>query len=402
MTFNNANAINNNDNIKITIQYKTNTFLVDTFKYKTLSYIKDKVYNHFYPIRSDINLYYMNKNLSGFEVKPLGFFFKNVNKVTIQVKDVNYNSSSSNNVSQRSSNVSLLSDRKISLNSSCDNVVLGNMQVGKGNQMKGVVLPVINANANANTSISSESYNNNNSNNSGNKRKRLFQSKSQNVFMKIRAHQQSIYNIDITCRDCFINLVSYYCRTCCKFICNDCLLLTNECMSSVYYSKHYGHKTFRLLNDGNNMYKRNLALYKDKLSEELGKAKSEYESVQGKQGNEVNLEEWKEKMLSEMNVVVGNVLNSVEGGNDLCGKGSDLDNALKEIEMIDIDKYKDPFEIFERINKVECGVEDVVNETVRGSKRKRLSDKIDLMVELCNKELMEVKNMLQKELSKND
>ena len=38
MTFNNvnANAINNNDKIKITIQYKTNTFLIDTFKYKTL------------------------------------------------------------------------------------------------------------------------------------------------------------------------------------------------------------------------------------------------------------------------------------------------------------------------------------------------------------------------------
>ena len=401
MTFNNvnANAINNNDKIKITIQYKTNTFLIDTFKYKTLSYIKDKVYNHFYPIRSDINLYYMNKNLSGFEFKPLGFFFKNVNKVTIQVKDVNYNSSSnsSNNVLQRSSNYSLLSDRKISLNSSCDDVVLDNTQIGKGNQIKGVVLPVINVNVN--TSISSESYNNSNNNNSGNKRKRLFQSKSQNVFMKIRAHQQSIYNIDITCSDCFINLVSYYCRTCCKFICNDCLLLTNECMG---YSKHYGHKTFRLVNDGNNVYKRNIALYKDKLIEELGKARSEYENVQGKRGNEVDLGELKEKMLSEMNVVMDNVLSSVDGGNDQCGKGSDLDNALKEIEMIDIDKYKDPFEIFERINKVECGVERVVNETVKGSKRKRLNDKIDLMVELCNKELMEVKNMLQKELSKND
>ena len=394
MTFNNVNAINKNDKIKITIQYKTNTFIVDTFKYKTLSYIKDKVYNHFYPIRSDINLYYMNKNLSGFEFKPLGFFFKNVNKVTIHVKDVNY--INNNGVLQRNSNCSLLSDRKINLNSSCDDVVLDNTQSGKGGKMKGVVLPVINVNVN--TSISNESYNNNsnsNNNNSGNKRKRLFQSKSQNVFMKIRAHQQSVYNIDITCSDCFINLVSYYCRTCCKFICNDCLLFTNtnKC------TKHYGHKTFRLVNDGNNVYERNVALYKDKLNEELCKARSEYESVQG---NEIDLGEWKKKVLSEMNVVVSNVVSSVDGGSELCGKGSDLDNALKEIEMIDIDKYKDPFDIFERINKVECNIEGVVNENVRGSKRKKINDKIDLMVELCNKELMEVKNMLQKELSKND
>ena len=337
MTYNAVNA----DKIKVTIQYKTNTFSFETFKYKTLSYIKDKVYNHFYPIRSDINLVYMNKNLSGFELKPLGFFFKTLHKVTIHVKEINYN----NMLLQHSSNYSL-SERKISLNSSCDDVVLVNTPNMKCNKTKVVMLPHINMNMNMNTSLSNESCNSNSNSSNRRNNKRLFQSKSQNVFMKIRAHQQSTYNIDITCSDCFINLVSYYCRTCCKFICNDCLLLTNESMSA----KHYGHKTFRLMNDGNkdsnNVYKRNVSMYKDKLIKELYNVKGEYENVQYKQDKEVDLVQWKEKLLSEVNMIVNDISNNVDVVTKQHEQGNDLSNALKQIDSIEIDKYKDPFEIF--------------------------------------------------------
>lgn len=74
--------------ITIVLNYNSLDYSVQLSEYKKLQCVKDKAYNLFYPIKTDIKLKYNNKDLSKFMDQSIGLLFSKKNYVRIKVEKV--------------------------------------------------------------------------------------------------------------------------------------------------------------------------------------------------------------------------------------------------------------------------------------------------------------------------
>ena len=74
-----------NQKIKIILSYYHNEQTIMVPIYKTLSYVRDKVFNIFYPISGEIILVYNGMNLNDSFEKPLGLIFPDQSIVKINI-----------------------------------------------------------------------------------------------------------------------------------------------------------------------------------------------------------------------------------------------------------------------------------------------------------------------------
>ena len=73
------------DSITIILNYNNKNLSIVVKRFKKLEIIKEKAYQLFFPIKSDIQLKYNNKDLSSFLDQSIGLLFENKEKVKLQI-----------------------------------------------------------------------------------------------------------------------------------------------------------------------------------------------------------------------------------------------------------------------------------------------------------------------------
>lgn len=357
--------------IKINIKYRDASFTITTLKHKPLSYIKTKIYNHFFPMKHNITLFYLNQNLSEYEMKPLGFIFKQQQAVTLQVKET----------------TTTINNHRHTNNYNRNAVSLSSIDIAKSNQRK---LPPIDTNK---LSINNKT-----------KYNCLPISISAASLSPAQTCKSNVVNIN--CFDCSSNQSSFYCRTCNKFICAECLMYPNNNAKVV----HEKHKTICLERSD---WKKSIDAYKEKLLEEVKEGKEGYEKVESVKEREVDLKKWKEKLGKEVDGVVDVVLNVFEGvpkqnykvneGSNSKNKQSkfeqDYTNTQNKLNSIEINKYKDPFALFETLNKLEKDIDTLFLDSVVINQQKSADTKVDSILTTLINEFTSIKASLQRETS---
>lgn len=330
---------NNQQKIKITLDYNGNSFTIYTYKFKPISFLEEKVYQHFYPIRNKICFFYMNKNLNNFKEKPIGFFFKSQHVATIQVKDIFTTQNKSYIFKQRKHSF----DNNIIMNKS-----LNHSSIHNNSSLN--ILPYI-----------------------------YKPKKIKNIFQEI--------SIDMICFSCHAENVRFYCRNCNKFI----------CLSCVSDKPHFEHKVFQLKNDTNE----NISSYQDKIIYELKETKKLINNISLLKNKKVDIEKWKNNLSSSIDNItnVSNKLQSLVPSTNFDDKNAfekEYEKAKNKLNNIQVDKYKDPFELFDIINKSEKSINNLFNDSIAYNKKeimkkriinlyKEVNDEIDLILKKIKK-----------------
>ena len=76
------------DFIKIILNYNGKDISISLNTFIKLNIVKQKAYQLFYPIKSDIKLKYNNKDLSYFLDQPIGLLFENKTKIKITIEPI--------------------------------------------------------------------------------------------------------------------------------------------------------------------------------------------------------------------------------------------------------------------------------------------------------------------------
>ena len=87
--------------LKINLEYEDRVIASEIPPYKTLKYIKTLAKKLFYIKNADIQLIYMNKDITGYENYLIGDFFKRKNQISIKIISLNINSKSTNNIKMK-------------------------------------------------------------------------------------------------------------------------------------------------------------------------------------------------------------------------------------------------------------------------------------------------------------
>lgn len=330
---------NNQQKIKITLEYNGNSFTISTYKYKPISFLEEKVYRHFYPIRNKICLFYMNKNLNNFEEKPIGFFFRSQHAATIQIKDV-FAIQNKSYIKQRKNSF----DTNITMNNSVNHSSIHNNSSLN-------ILPYIHK-----------------------------PKKVKNIFQEI--------SIDMLCFSCHTENVRFYCRNCNKFI----------CLSCASDKPHSEHKVFQIKND----YQENISSYKEKIITELTQTKNLISNISFLNNKKVDIEKW-EKNLSCSIDNISNVSNKLQSSvpstnfEDRNSFGKEYEKAKSKLNSIQIDKYKDPFELFEIINKSEKTINNIFHDSIAYNKKEIMKRRIQNIYDEVSAEI----DLILKKMKKN-
>lgn len=333
------------DSITVILNYNNKNLPIVVKKFNKLYNIKDKAYHFFYPIKTDIKLKFNNKDLSSFLDQPIGLILENREKVKIQVEPV------------LGSKRPLI--RKIKLNSQ-KNLFNENSEIkipespitnDRYKSIKTEALPKNNIKSFSPTSI----------------KKKLPPLKIKNK-MKIDISSFKI------CRDCLTNDTKYYCRKCNKFICDNC--------------RNKKHKNHPLLDIDISSDGSNIAKYKEELINKLCFAINNLDNLDNIQMNEISVEEWNKKYTDGINSLTqiakdqkdelkynknkkdNNKSNSSNDKNDFLNRINEEKNLINNIT---ISTNKDPFQLFNDINKRER----IINQTLK--KGKNTTNKIEEM-----------------------
>ena len=75
------------DSINLILNYHNRSIKVEFKKHKTLIDVKKKVFELFYPVKHNINIYLNNKNLEPLVKQPIGYIFSGQSLVNLKVVD---------------------------------------------------------------------------------------------------------------------------------------------------------------------------------------------------------------------------------------------------------------------------------------------------------------------------
>lgn len=323
------------DSINIVLNFNNKKSSIITKKYKTLYYIKDKIYQLFYPIKSDIILKYNNRDLSRFLDQSIGLIFENKGKVMLQIEQI------------MGSKRPIV--RKIKVNSQ-KNLFNEDSEINKQQA------PLSN---NRYKSIKTESV-----------PKIYLKSFSVSMAKKklppIKLKNKS--KIDFLsckkCIECLANETKYYCKKCNLFTCSIC--------------KNKKHKSHLILEIDIKNEKANVDKYKQEIINNLCISIKNLDNLDNIQSSQIIVEEWEKRYNEAINRLAHiaeekkEELKNNKNNNKESNKAKN-DEFLKKIEdekqlinNIVISSNKDPFQLFNDINRRER----IINQTLKRKKSK--------------------------------
>ena len=337
------------DSMTIILSFNNKNLSIIVKRFKQLEYIKEKAYQLFYPIKSDIKLKYNNKDLSSLLDQSIGLIFENKGKVKLEIEAI------IGTKRQLIKKIKLNSQKNIFNNmNNIPELNIPNIQdppdiTDRYKSIQAESLPTINLKT---------------LNNSSSTKKKLPPIKNKNNKIKIKIDILS-YKL---CRECLTNETKYYCRQCNKFICIKC--------------NNKKHKNHLLLESDINNEKRNVDIYKEAIINKLCLVINNLDNIDNIQTNEISMEEWKNKYNEAINNLTriaqeqkeelkNNKNNNKKNinDNDNNDKNEFLQRLKDEKELLNnivISTGKDPFELFNDINKRER----IINQTIKKGKNK--------------------------------
>ena len=348
------------ESITFTLSYSNKNLSVIVKRFKKLRYLKDKAYQLFYPIKSDVKLKYNNKDLTSLLDQSVGLIFENKGKVKLGIEPIIGTKRPINKRSQLNSKKNLL----------------GENEEEEDSKYKALQTEALNNNFNSSSAL-----------NSGRQKLPPIKNKNKN----------SAKNFDITsykiCRECLSNDTNYYCRNCDIFLCPKC------------FNKK--HKKHQYLETDINDEKSNVDKYKEEINNSLFSTFNNLDNLSNVVKNDVNFEEWKKKYYDSVNKLTqianyqkeeikNNDNKEDNSGDSNDGKMEYQNNLDKEKEIlnnIDISTDKDPFQLFKDINKEER----LINQTLKKGKNK--SNQIEEMFVSIENEIDNILFDLEEQLS---
>jgi hypothetical protein len=362
--------------INLILNYHGRSIIVELKKYKTLTDVKQKVFDLFFPVQHNINLYLNNKNLEPLINQPIGYIFSGQSLVKLKVVDEGVNDSPFKLVNRYQDSFYVINDLMKSYNRqnlkvpkkankinsiSNDNNKLNKSKKNINDKNKSLML-----NKNKLYLLKTELNNINDFTNiySEVKNKKLFNSSSvdnlktkkietgrlklpvihpknaivknvKNSKNKISNNQNNNIIIYNKCNDCYINKIFIYCRQCDKFICNNCALNKK--------GYHLIHKVefIKLAQDSN---KANIKLYKNLIITNLKGSLFSFNNIGKKAITSNNEEEKKENKSNDENENTENnksenydynqMINNISDNiYKLIDKVTEMKNTLKEIDF---------------------------------------------------------------------
>ena len=207
-------------NIEINFQYLDQYITIKAEPYKTLHEIKDKAIKKMVYTPNNVNCFYSNVDLSNDENKKIGDIFNHKEKVTIKLKKKNINIPTITLSHSLKKNNSIKPLKNIINN---NNNIINNLYINKKKFDNTLLKYKYNF---QNVSISKLPNTDKN---------RLTRNKSDGalgLLPLVSSRTNNINNNNINLCECKKKQISDYCRTCRKFICNDCKL------NSIKHKKH--------------------------------------------------------------------------------------------------------------------------------------------------------------------
>ena len=427
------------ESIHLILNYHGRSLIVEFKKYKTLVHVKQKVFDLFFPVKHNINIYLNNKNLEPLVNQPIGYIFSGQSLVNLKVVDegvintpyklVNryqdsfYTTNDLMSISRRNfnfnnkaskTNSSSISNKLSKSNSKEKNKIKTN----KSNMLTQNNLFLLKKELTKNNNFTSNKNLNNN--------KKLFKSGSvENIKTKKyqigktklppiiqKASNKNNNNINILynkCNDCYINKISKYCRLCDEFLCNNCALNKK--------SFHIKHKDdlITLIQDSNKanikQYKKIInKILKESLSsfDNIGKNKNKGESDNEQEENEIKDDDKSNKEEFDYNEMItkisGSVYKLVDQANEMKSNLKDIDfsqidandekidaiceNEKEVLKRLNVFEYVSPFQPFFILNTYERNMAKYFNNYgVNCDERLYVKTKIELMFENVEKEV---------------
>ena len=301
------------ESIHLILNYHNRSIIVELKKYKTLIHVKQKVFDLFFPVKNNINVYFNNKNLEPLVNQPIGYIFSGKTLVNLKVVDegvintpfrlVNRFQDSfyttndlmskitkkNFNLEQKSNSKS--KDNKLSkINSEKNTIINKSLMLNKNKLLllKGEVNNNNNINNNKNIRTNKKLFNSSSVDNlnikksqSNKKKLKLPLIPQKNNGVKNNNNKNNNDNVSIIynkCNDCYINKITIYCRQCDKFLCNNCALNKK--------SYHIEHKNdFLTLIPNSN--RANIKQYKNIIYKQLKTSLSSFDN----KGNKIKTKE---------------------------------------------------------------------------------------------------------------
>lgn len=359
------------ESIQLILNYEARSVIVEFKKYKTLEDVKEKIYDLFYPIKNQINIYSNNKNLEPLLDQPIGYIFAGKSIVNLKIVDMDKIESpyklvkrfKVSNIIEDVTNVYnrlnfQKSPNKINISSPNTNNKINNQK--SKNLHKLVRKPTLLLSKNNLISLKSE-LNKQDNIDIDNKNQKLIKSNSVDnlevlnftgkrnnlktklppITLKNSNNKNKHFKIDVVpnkinlrlnstknnrsqsmknilynkCNNCFINKISSYCRTCDAFLCPNCS--TNK------KSLHQEHKE-SLINLDLNKNPENISEYKDILILNFTKGINYFDNI------EINSKKNKSKNKKEKLDYDSLITKLGENLNNLVTKANEMKNSMKE------------------------------------------------------------------------
>ena len=410
--------------INIILNYHGRSVVVELKKYKTLVDVKGKVYDLFFPVQQNINLYLNNKNLEPLINQPIGYIFSGKSLVKLKVVDEGVSNAPFKLVNRFQDSFYSINDlmtsykkQNIKLNKKANQINSNSIDNKILNKSKKNNKPLM-LNKNKLYSLKTELNNIDDFasiyNEVKNKNKKLFNSSSVdnlitkkfqkgNLILPI-IQQKNVKNTKNTknskislkknnniqnnniiiynkCNDCYINKIFIYCRECDKFICQNCALNKK--------GYHIIHKEvfIKIIPDSNML---NIKQYKELIITHLNYSLNLFNNIGKTINTENNEEEKKENDIEknnkdnyDYNQTINNISDNIY---KLIDKVTEIKKSLKEIDysqvigeennkkmyelceneknvlkQFDVYEYVSPFQPFFKLNTYERNMSKYFN-----------------------------------------
>ena len=343
------------DTITVILNYNDKNVSINVKRFKKLSYIKEKIYHLFYPIKSDIKIKYNNKDLSCFLEQSIGLIFENRTRIRLLVEQI-YGSKK-----QLIKKVKLNSQKNLFSGKSEQSIISSPITNNRYKSIKVDSLKKNNLNYNSISPISIK--------------KKLPPIKNKNLLSykllnnnedkKNKTKTRIWFSSYKTCRECFEKDTKYYCRKCGEFICNRCFI-----------KKHKKHLKLEInINDNEYTIVDN---YKNEIANKFNIAIDNLNNIENVIKNEINVDEWQQKyneavnnltkIAEEKNEEIKNNENNDKHKNTNKNKRNEFQKKIEEeieaLNNITISVTKDPFALFIDINKRER----IIDKTIKRGK----------------------------------
>ena len=317
------------DLVKITLSYNNKDISISINNFTKLNKVKEKAYQLFYPIKSDIALKFNNKDLSCFLDQSIGLLFENKSKIKLKIEPIIGTYRPIKKIKKIKIN---LTKNKLDVNSEISKQQLS---------------------AERYFSLKTESKN-----------KKIYKGKlpliknNKSQFDLANELQLDILNFK-NCKNCIKNKTNYFCRNCNAFICSYCL-----------NKKHKNHSLLEIdLEDE----KLNFEKYRNELINNFNSAINNLDNLDNVKKAEISADDWRYKYNRAINklynlskIKLEKIKKCNNNENNKENNYNDFKNKFMEeknnINSIAISIKEDPFKLFKEINEKEKLVKEIIKQ----------------------------------------